>query len=310
MRSTRMNLMSATTLVLSVGLLSGACSSDVAGTNSKPPIKLRASVDNPNILATFRRLPGISIETVALGDSEKRLKALQAGSIDVAVTVADVTYLAFEGHLPDGSAAMPKVRGIALLYRLVVHLLIGPHVNTTQGLRGLRIALGNPGGPNVGLGELLVDSLGLSKSDIHGQFMPYDEAVDKLLTGDVDAAIITGRLPQERVARALRSGARLMEINGPEVNRLRVHYPLLRRTLLPRFTYPSQDVPLHTLGVDLMLTCRADLDDEVVRRLTRSLFEDSPHALTTRTDPQRAPATIVPLHPGAAQYYRQREIER
>jgi TRAP-type uncharacterized transport system substrate-binding protein len=27
-------------------------------------------------------------------------------------------------------------------------------------------------------------------------------------------------------------------------------------------------------------------------------------------DPQRAPATVIPLHPGAARYYRERELSR
>ena len=110
--------------------------------------------------------------------------------------------------------------------------------------------------------------------------------------------------------RALRGGARLLEIKGPEVDRLRVHYPLLRRTLLPRGTYPGQDVPLHTVGVDLLLVCRADLDTELVYELTRALFEEIPKHVRRQVDPHRAPATVIPLHPGAARYYREREMQR
>ena len=59
-----------------------------------------------------------------IGDSEKRLIALQEGSIDVAVTVADVTYLAFHGRLPGQSGHLDNIRGIALVRPSVVHLLI------------------------------------------------------------------------------------------------------------------------------------------------------------------------------------------
>ncbi len=102
--------------------------------------------------------------------------------------------------------------------------------------------------------------MGVPTSAIRGEFAPYDVAADKLMKGDVDALIATVQPPHESIARALGGGARLLEIKGPEVDRLRVHYPLLRRTLLPRGTYPGQDVPLHTVGVDLLLVCRADLD--------------------------------------------------
>jgi TRAP-type uncharacterized transport system substrate-binding protein len=29
-----------------------------------------------------------------------------------------------------------------------------------------------------------------------------------------------------------------------------------------------------------------------------------------QVDPHRAPATVIPLHPGAARYYREREMHR
>jgi len=152
--------------------------------------------------------------------------------------------------------------------------------------------------------------MGVSTSEIHGEFAPYDAAVEKLLKGDVDALIVTVQPSQEPVARALRGGARLLEINGPEVEALRAHYPLLRRTLLPGGTYPGQDKPLHTVGVDLVLVCRADLDNELVYELTRALFEEVPQRIRRQLDPQRAPATVIPLHSGAARYYRERELSR
>ena len=106
-----------------------------------------------------------------------------------------------------------------------------------------------------------------------------DAYLDGKATLPVDAMIATVQPPQEPIARALRGGARLLEITGPEVDRLREHYPLLRRTLLPRGTYPGQDAPLHTVGVDLLLVCRADLDTETVYELTRARFEDMPAAV-------------------------------
>jgi len=170
--------------------------------------------------------------------------------------------------------------------------------------------LGDPASGNSVLGERLVNSMGVPTSAIRGEFAPYDLAVDRLLKGDVDAVIATVHPPQEPIARALRGGARLLEIDGPEVDRLRRHYPLLRRTLLPRGTYAGQDAPLHTVGVDLLLVCRADLDATLVYELTRALFEDMPNHVRRQVDLHRAPATVIPLHPGAVRYYREREMRR
>jgi TRAP transporter TAXI family solute receptor len=296
--------------LISVLLTLTACSTRAAVETATSRPALRISMRTEEILGAFLDLPQFSIQAVTIGDSEKRLDALQAGSIDVATTVADVTYLAFNGGLPDHSLPRQKIRGIALMNRTVVHLLVGPKVDASRGFRGMRIVLGNPTGGNNALGEHLVNSMGVPTSAIRGEFAPYDVAVDKLLKGDVDVLIATVRTPQEPIARALRGGARLMDINGPEVDGLRVHYPLLRRTVLPSGTYPGQDAPLHTVGVDLLLVCRADLDNEIVYELTRTLFEDFPQRVRRQIDPQRAPATVIPLHPGAARYYRERELSR
>lgn len=297
-------------LGVSVLLVLTACRTPPAGATTTPPPTLRISLRPTEILSGFLKLPQFSMQAVTIGDSQKRLEAIQEGSIDVTNAAADVTYWAFYGRPSGDSARLQKIRGIALMYRSIVHVLIGPKVNPGRGLSDLRIVLGDPASGNSILGERLVNSMGVSTSAIRGEFAPYDAAVDKLLTGDVDAVIATVLPPQEPIARALRGGARLLEISGPEVDRLREHYPLLRRTLLPRGTYPGQDAPLHTVGVDLLLVCRADLDTAVVYELTRALFEDMPAHVRRQVDLHRAPATVIPLHPGAARYYREREMHR
>jgi TRAP transporter TAXI family solute receptor len=307
--STNMQRRNAAALALSTAIAFAACDARSAISRQAPRPTLRMS-GNANIVSAFHSLPQFSVQTADIGDSEKRLVALQQSSIDVAVAVADVTYMAFNGQLPDHSRPLDKVRGIALLHSAAVHLLVGPTTNPSRGFRGMRVVLGNPVGENTALGERLMNSMGIAKSEIQGEFLPRDIAVEKLLKRDVDALIVTGRLPQKPVVRALLGGARLLDIDGQEIDRLRVYYPLLRRMLIPRGTYPAQEVPVHTIGVDLLLVCRADLDKNLVYELTRAYFEESPENTRRQTDPQRAPAVVIPLHPGAARYYREREVSR
>ena len=72
---------------------------------------------------------------------------------------------------------------------------------------------------------------------------------------------------------------------------------------------------MQTLSVDVVLLARAGLDDGIVRRLTEGLFRMLPQLsaelpFLKGMVPERAPATPVPLHPGAALYYRERELRR
>src|SRR5256885_5779702 len=42
-----------------------------------------------------------------------------------------------------------------------------------------------------------INSMGIARSEIRGEFLPRDLAVERLLKGEVDAAIVIGRPPQE-----------------------------------------------------------------------------------------------------------------
>ena len=91
-------------------------------------------------------------------------------------------------------------------------------------------------------------------------------------------------------------------------------YPFFRSEIIPAGAYRGQVRPIHTLSVDVVLLARAGLDDAIVRRLTDGLFRMLPQLsaelpFLKGMVPERAPATPVPLHPGAALYYRERELE-
>jgi hypothetical protein len=85
--------------------------------------------------------------------------------------------------------------------------------------------------------------------------------------------------------------------------------------VIPAGTYPKQREPVHTLSIDIVLLARKELDDGLVQRLTAALFQMFPRLSSELNflngmDPERAPATPVPLHRGATLYYRERELRR
>ena len=70
---------------------------------------------------------------------------------------------------------------------------------------------------------------------------------------------------------------------------------------------------MQTIGVDNLLICLDSLPESLVYDMTRLLFETLPalakNYVTARMiNADQAPATPIPLHPGAARYYREREL--
>ena len=272
------------------------------------PKIIRVSSEETSVFSAFSNLPGIAIRKTEIAGSEKRLVALQQGSLDLAVAVADVAYAGFNGQLPGQSQPLNRIRAIAVLDTAVVHILIGPTVDSNRQLRTMRVAMSDSAVTGAPLGERLINSLKLSGSVTRIELSSRDHSLDNLLSGNLDALIVIGPLPQEWIRRALRAGAHLRGIDDSEIDAFRSDYPLIRRTSIPRGTYPSQSAPVHSAEVDLLLVCRADLDTDLAHELTRAYFERSGELV--RAVPARAPASVIPLHVGAATYYREREVSR
>ena len=66
---------------------------------------------------------------------------------------------------------------------------------------------------------------------------------------------------------------------------------------------------VETIGVDSLMVCRDDLSEELVYWITRSLVESlAGLPRSTALDPEQVHATPIPLHAGAARYYREQEL--
>jgi TRAP transporter TAXI family solute receptor len=174
------------------------------------------------------------------------------------------------------------------------------------------VSLGPPGGSGALTAELVLTAHGVDLSELKTERLAIGDAARKIITGELDAVFVYG-YPVADIAEAVRHGARIVEIVGTDIDQFRVGFPLLRPTVLPGGTYPPIDQPIHTVGINGIYICRNELDEDIVHELTRAFV-----ALVSRRDlniePLRgmdlgsASSTAIPLHPGAARYYREREL--
>jgi TRAP transporter TAXI family solute receptor len=292
-------------------LIAPACTGK-AETDSATPVTLRISGTTArDFQAALTSTPGIRFDVATEGGSSiTSLNDLRQAKIDVSMPLADVAYLAYSGQLDEMGGSFDQLRGLAVLNLNTVHLIAGEHtgVRTIADLKGLRISLGPPGSSLALIAAQLLGVHGINMNGVRGEQLANPEFPGALAKGRIDAAFVTFSAPNDAVAKVLRGGGRLVEIQGPPIEQLRTRYPYLKRTVIPRAMYPNQDQPVRTIGVDALLVSRADVDEDVIYRLLDAYFATRP--ATRPPDLERAPATPIPLHPGAARYYRQRELSR
>jgi len=176
-------------------------------------------------------------------------------------------------------------------------------------LVGYRVGVGTALSSQAQLAALLFHAYGLGP-----EIVQPDRRTD-LLAG-VDATIAVGYYPVPTVSEAMRRGAHLIPIDGPVAVDLRREYPFVRSVVIPSGTYPGQPDEIATLGVERLLVASSRVDERLAHDLTRVFIETLPvmaaslHTSIRMTNLEQASATPIPLHEGAAQYYRERELMR
>ncbi len=261
-------------------------------------------------------MPDVRIQQIDTTGSLDNIQGLEDGAIDIGLSQAGIAYMAYNGRLRQSVRAMRGIRGIAILNSSAVQLLVGPRsrIRSIDELVGRRVGVGPDGSGAAVISHALLQGY-FSPGDVHEVNATVPLTASMLLRDEIDAAFTVSSVPNEDAKHMSDAGARLIPIGGPRVDRLRTMYPFFRSELIPAGAYRGVDQPVRTLSVDVVLLARAGLDDAIVRRLTEGLFRMLPQ-LTAELPflkgmmPERAPATPVPLHPGAALYYRERELRR
>lgn len=262
-------------------------------------------------------IPGL-VPRVEPGGSGRNVEALEDGKADVAFTQADIAYAAYSRGTEADQRPHAQLRAIAVLWMNTVHVAVpkNSQVRTVDQLRGRRVAVTSRGGGTETLARVVLGAYGLSYADIVPEFGPFVSSIDQMREGGTDAAFVVAGVPAVAITEMSdRPGVRLLPIARERIATMRAQYPFLQPLVVPAGTYPGIDEAVDTLGVSNLLTCRRDLDERLVYQLTKALFEAVPHLeaahpVARLIDPDEAPATPIPLHPGAARYYREREITR
>ena len=300
-----------------------ACRQPVTTPPADITIRLAASSASGNFYADGKAvseavqgvLPHIRVDVQPVGGGLRNVSLLREGQTDLAFSFSNVAYSAYMGELESGAAEFRDLRGIAVLDVAPLHLLVGPRspVKGVSDLRGKRV---NPGGPGSGAAQafkVVAQGYGLKSTDVETVVTGYDQGVTQLVDGKLDAMFVLGDYPSDPVLRAIKAGAHLVPIEGPEVDRLRADFQFFVPALIPASGYPGLAKAIHTIGVESLLLCRSDLAEDVVHDLTKAIFNSQGSGTTLAesrhwSDVRQAAATPIPLHPGAARYYREREL--
>jgi TRAP transporter TAXI family solute receptor len=246
------------------------------------------------------------------------VSAVDSGEGQLGLAQSDVVYLAYRRGIEKNQYPHKNLRAIAVLWVNTFYVLVrkDSRFRSIDDLKGQRVGVIRPGTSGEFSTRIVLGAHGMSYADVQPIFEATDTLMPKLGAGEIDAVFSANPLPLA-AARVLSQTVplRLLPIGRKVTNQLRGSYPFLRPVTIAANQFAGQTDPVETLGAEWLLVCRSDLSEDLVYQLTRAFFEQLPamareHGEAALIDPEQAPAAPIPLHAGAARYYREREILR
>ena len=265
------------------------------------------------------RVPGVRVTATTTGASPYNVQALDDGTADIAFALGDVAYLAYAEGSQLKSGPHRQLRSMAVLYSNALQFVVLP----TSRIRSLGDLVGTRLGNGVGATslrrsrsvtvDLLMEAHGVDSKTVDSRMMSFDEIMSGLRAQTLDVGVVSAGYPVPMIEAAARNGLRFLPVDRDAVERVREKYPFFMPVVIPRNTYSGQATAIETVGMDNLLLCRQGLNEDLVYRLTRTLFESLSdlalaHPSARMIDPDMASATPIPLHAGAARYYRERGL--
>lgn len=264
-----------------------------------------------------RREHGIRCSVESTGGSVFNVNAIRGGELEFGVAQSDVQFNAFngEGGFAD-AGANENLRAVFSLHPepLTIVARADAGVSTFEDLRGKRVNVGNPGSGQRALMDILLAHIGWTMGDfsLASELAPAEQS-QALCDNNIDALIYTVGHPAGSIQEATTScDSVIVNVTGEQIQSLVDEVPYYFNATIPGGMYRGNPDDVQTFGVGATFVTSADVAEETVYILVKSLFDNfdsftALHPALANLDPETmvSEGNSAPLHPGAERYYRE-----
>lgn len=252
------------------------------------------------------------------GGSVYNLNAIRAGELDFGIAQSDWVYHAWNGtDVFRDKGKSEKLRAVFALHSEPFTLVVRDNagIKRFSDLKGKRVNLGNEGSGIRATMENLMHMYQWENDvfRLAGDLRAGDQG-KALCDKQVDAVVYTTGHPSTMVQQvANQCAVRLINVEGQEIERLIKNNPFYTHALIPGGMYANNPYDVRTFGVKAILVTSEETGDEAVYQLVKAVFDNlddfkTLHPVFSGLEINRMikEGLILPLHPGAERYYKER----
>ncbi len=245
---------------------------------------------------------------------------VSAGKVDVAFTMADTGWDAYQGRAKFKEKI--PLRTLAVLYPNNMHLvsLEGKKIEKIADLKGRRVSTGAPGSGTEVMAIRALEAVGLDPDkQMTRDKLGASESVNALKDGKIDAFFWVGGLPTAAITDlGATPGAKMKLIGHTEsLPKMREKYgPLYVKGAIPPKSYPGQDHEIPIAVVWNILVCHENMKDSIAYDILKTVFDHKPELVATHgeaknllADSQASGGSPIPFHNGAIRYFAEKGVK-
>jgi uncharacterized protein len=290
--------------------IGGIIASAVSGPTEGPPCGRGGTCGVPGLVAVAQATPG----------SVGNLRLINKGEIESGFAQADLAGWAYDGvKLFSEGGKLRDLRAIGTLFPTVAQLVVRADspIHTLADLKGKTVAVGEAGSGSAANAAVFFEAAGFGKDEVVQKFLRPGPGAAEVKAGTIDALFLVGGQPVPVIRDlAATTPIRLIPIEGEIIGRLTRDFDHYRITEIPAGAYAGVDTPTPSIGFSALWLVNRRVDPDLVYAITKSLWNPATAKLLSVVEPvgtqirlERAlDGLSVPLHPGAARFYREADL--
>lgn len=266
---------------------------------------------------------GISVSAISSAGSGENLKLMDEGQAQFGILQGLYGAWAWKGTGPVPKA-YKNLRSVSMLWQNVEHFVVSSGLaesgtmSDMENLYGETFSIGARNSGTEGSGRYILGALGIDLDKIEMAYLGYGPSADALQNGNIDGMNIPAGVPASAVTRAYANvGGEIttLDVTDEQLKQINSEFELWSPYTIPAETYPNQAKPINTIAQPNILAVRADVPEEDVYQIVKTMYANLPflnniHPATKAMALEKAIAGLpMPLHPGAARFYREKGLE-
>jgi TRAP transporter TAXI family solute receptor len=262
------------------------------------------------------KIPNVKTQVQATKASVENLVLLQRGSGEIAFSLGDSLKAAWDGDEEAGfKSKLDKLRVIGAIYPNYIQIVATAEsgIKTLADLKGKSLSVGAPKSGTELNSRAILKAAGMDYKDIGKvEYLPFAESVDLMKNRQLTATLQSAGLGVASL-KDLSNSSEISVVSVPKDVVDKIGPPFVA-TVIPANTYKGQDKDVPTAAVVNYLVTSTAVSDDLAYQMTKLIFDNLPelanaHAAGKEIRLEKAAANSpVPLHPGAARYYKEKGL--